>query len=112
MAAPHPLQGRAQKRARVDPAMLPESPVLVSDEHREIARIDVVGRRRQPPAAVRQGEGAQQPAVAVDDDGRSLARGRKVERAEARLVVLPGERRGDACGEDARAASGDDQRGG
>ena len=103
MAAPEPLPGRAQERARVDAAMLIETPVLVGDEHREIARIDVMRRRRQPPASVGQGEGPQQPAVAVDDDGRALARGHEIERPEARFVARPGEGRGDGRDGDERA---------
>ena len=107
MAAPEPLPRRAQERARVDAAMLVEAPVLVGDQHRDIARIDVVRRRRQPPAPVGQGEGAQQPAVAVDDDGRAFARGHEIERPEARFVARPGESRGDARDGDESADCGE-----
>ena len=48
------------------PAMRAEALVLVGEQHLEKARIDVVERRRQPPAAVRRRVGAQQPAVAID----------------------------------------------
>ena len=44
----------------VDAAMLGEAPVLVGDEHVEEARIDVGLRHRQAPAAVGDGEGAEQ----------------------------------------------------
>ncbi len=102
MAAPEPLPGRARERAQVHAAMVIEAPVLVGDEHGEIARIDIMRRRRQPPAPVRQSEGPQQAAVSVDDDGRYLARRREVDRPEARFVARPGEGRGDARGEDER----------
>jgi len=80
--------------------MSPEAPVLIGDQHREIARIDVVGRRRQPPAPVGQGERPEQPAVAVDDDGRALKRPGEIERRKPGFVVLPGEPSGEAGGKD------------
>src|SRR5690348_889844 len=97
MAVDQPLRAGAKKRANVDPVVLVEAAVLVGDEHRDIARIDVVRTRRQAPAAIGQGKGPEQAAVAVDDDGRALARGVKIERAEARRVAAPGEGRAKAC---------------
>ena len=61
---------RAAKRQRIDAAVAQEAPVLVGEQHREEARIDVGARRRQPPAAFRRGVGPQQPAVAVDHQRR------------------------------------------
>ncbi len=97
-----PLPGRAKKRAEVDAAVLIEAPVLVGDEHRDIARIDVVGRRRQPPTPVRQSERTQQAPVAVDHDRRALARGGEVERAERCSVAGPGEVGGEGGDENQR----------
>ncbi len=96
--APQPLSGGAQERARIDAMVLIEASVLVADQHREIARIDVMRRRRKPPAPVRQREGPQQPAVAIDDDSRAFARRHKIDRPEARDVAGPGDHRGGACG--------------
>ena len=81
-----------------------EAPVLVGDQHREIARIDVMRRRRQPPAPVGQGERTQQPPVAVDDQRRALARGGEVERAEDRRSG-PGEAGGEGGDDEERAAT-------
>ncbi len=58
MAARDELAGRARHRAPVDPVMRIEALVLVAEQHRQIARIDLLDGRRQPPAAVGQGEGA------------------------------------------------------
>jgi hypothetical protein len=68
MAAHQPLRPSAQERADVDAGMLVKPAILIGDEHREIARIDVVRGRRQAPAPIRQGEGPKQPAVTIDDD--------------------------------------------
>jgi hypothetical protein len=46
-----------------------EALVLVGEEQIEEARIDAVAGGGQPPAAVGRGVGAQQLAVAVDDEG-------------------------------------------
>src|SRR5579862_4004238 len=75
-AGEHKLSGGADKRAIVDAVMLGKAPVLVTDEHREEARIDLGLVDRQPPNAVGGGERAKQPAVLVDDDarGRNLCR--------------------------------------
>ena len=93
-----PLPRRPHQRTAVDAGMAPEARVLISEQHRQIARIDLAGGRRQPPAAVGQGEGAQQPAVAVDDDRRAEPRGSEVERAKAFDIGVP--RRGPAESED------------
>jgi hypothetical protein len=90
-----------------------EATVLIAEQHCQIARIDLAGGGRQPPPPVGQGEGAQQPAVTVDDDRRTKSRRSEVERAEAFDIAVP--RRRDAkaedededaeCGEEAALAS-------
>ena len=97
-----PLRACADERADVDAVVLIEPPVLIGDEHREIARIDVVRGRGQAPAPVRQCEGPQQSAVAIDDDRRALARGHKIDRPEARRISRPGDARRNACDEEER----------
>ena len=77
--------------------MLEKPPVLISDEHRDVARIDVMRGRRQSPASVGQSEGPKQPAIAIDDDRRAFARRGKIERAETCGVTRPGEGRTEAC---------------
>ena len=84
-----PLPAGADHRAPVDAVVVIEPPVLVGDQHGEIARIDFVRRRGQAPTPVRQGESPQQPAVAIDDDRRALARGGKIDRPEACRVAIP-----------------------
>ena len=61
-----PLREGTAKRERVDAAMGVEPLVLVGEQKFYQARIDVLARRRQSPAALRRGVGAQQLAVAVD----------------------------------------------
>ena len=56
-----------------------------------------MGRRRKPPAAVGQGERPQQPAIAIDDDRRAVARGHQIDRSEARDVARPRDRRAEAA---------------
>ena len=73
MAAREPLRAGADQRARIDAAMVVESGILIGDEHREIARIDVVRGRRQAPAPVGQRERPEQPPAAIDDNRRALA---------------------------------------
>src|SRR4029079_6653654 len=51
---------------------VPEALILIGEQHVEIARIDVLSRRRQPPAAVTSDIGPEQLAVPVDHDGRKL----------------------------------------
>ena len=108
MAARHELAGGARHRAPVDAVVRVEAAVLVAEQHRQIARIDLAGGRRQPPAAVGQGEGAQQPAVAVDDDRRAEPRRREVERAEAFDIGVPRRRPAEAEDEDQRAEGGEE----
>ncbi len=107
MAAKKPLSGRAQKGARIDAAVLIEPPVLIGDQHRKIARVDLMGRRRQAPAPIGQGEGPEQPPLAIDDDGRALARGHEVDRPEARGIARPENRRREAGDEDERHRGGE-----
>ena len=109
MAAHQPLRAGANERAKVDAVMLIKPPVLIGDEHRDIARIDVMRGRRQPPAAIGQSEGPEQPAVAIDDDRRALARGRKIERAEACGVARPGDGRAEARRRYERKQRGEDE---
>ncbi len=97
MAARQPLRPGANERAKVDAVVLVKPAVLIGDEHRDVARIDVMRRRRQPPAPVGQSERPEQPAVAIDDDRRAFARRGKIERAKARDVVGPGGGRAKAC---------------
>src|SRR5690242_7766939 len=52
--------------------MVIEALVLVGEQRLEEARIDVVARRWQPPAAFGREIGAQKLAVAVDHDGRDF----------------------------------------
>ena len=89
MAAHQPLRAGANEGAKVDPVVLVEAPVLVGDKHRKVARINVMRGRRQTPAPVRKGKRPEQPAVAIDDDRRALARGGEIERAEARRIAVP-----------------------
>ena len=64
----HELQRGAEKRLHVDAAVLAEAPVLVGDQRLDEERVDLGERDRQPPAPVGDREGAEQHAVAVDDD--------------------------------------------
>ena len=57
MAAHQPLRAGANEGAKVDAVVLIKPPVLIGDEHRDIARIDVMRGRRQSPASIGQGEG-------------------------------------------------------
>src|SRR5208282_3284563 len=102
VAAREPLRAGADQRADIDAAMAIEAPVLVSDEHGQIARIDLVRGRRQTPTAVGQSERPEQAPVAIDDDRRAVARGCEIERPEARLVAAPADARRQARGEKER----------
>ena len=55
---------------RIDTSVLVEALVLIGHEHGEEARVDIGGSHRKPPEAVLRDEGAEQPAVAVDDERR------------------------------------------
>lgn len=68
-AVTHKLTSRARQGARIDAAVGAEIAILEGEQHGEIALVDVAHRHRQPPAIVRSGEGTQQRAVPVDDDG-------------------------------------------
>jgi predicted GNAT superfamily acetyltransferase len=103
VAARDELRRGARHRPPVDAVMGVEAAVLVAEQHGQIARIDLAGGGWQPPAAIGQGEGAQQPAVAVDDDRRAKSRRREVERAEAIDVAVPRDRNAEAEDDDERA---------
>ena len=65
-------------RQRIDAVMAAEALVLEGDQHGEVARIDLLHLRRQAPAAVGRGVGAQQPVVAVEHrDGQRLGAGQR-----------------------------------
>ena len=90
MAARDPLARGARHRAPVDAAMRIEAPVLVGEQHREIARIDFAARGGQAPASVGQGESAQEPPVAIDDDRRADPGRSEIERPQAVEKAVPG----------------------
>ena len=54
------------ERQRIDAGMAAKAPVLVGEQQIEIARIDLVGARRQAPAAVTRCERPQQAAFAIE----------------------------------------------
>src|SRR3546814_4532918 len=56
----------------VDTGMLGEAPVLDGRQHRQVERVDLGRRGRQPPGIVRRQEHAQRPAVAVGDRQRRM----------------------------------------
>ena len=58
---------RTHQRQRIDAAMRIKAFVLVGDEQCNEARIDVVGRGLEAPAALRRRIGPQQPALAIDN---------------------------------------------
>ena len=68
------LHGGARQRAHVDAAVIVEALVLEGHEHGEIALVDVGGFDGKAPAAVRRGEGAQQPVAPVEDGRRDFLR--------------------------------------
>ena len=81
-AVPHELERGAEERLHIDAAMLAEAPVLVGDQRFDEERIDFVERGVEPPASVGGGEGAEEDAVAVEDE----AAGFGVERRELDAV--------------------------
>ncbi len=114
MAMRQPLSPGAQQRARVDSGMIVEAPVLVGDQHRDIAGIDIVDRRRKAPDSVPHREGAQEASVAVEHHGRAFAGGHEIEGRETLDVTRPdempacarrGEERDDGERDDGGAAS-------
>ena len=50
----------------VDAVMRMKTPVLVGDQHLEIARVGFGDLQRQAPAPVGRGEGAQQPVIGIE----------------------------------------------
>jgi hypothetical protein len=68
----HQLNGGAGERPNIHAAMLAEARVLVGDQGIHEQRVDVGEGRGQAPAAVGDGEGAEQDAVAVDDQRAGL----------------------------------------
>ncbi len=70
------LHGGARQRAHVDAAVIVEALVLEGHEHGEVALVDVGGFDGKAPAAVRRGEGAQQPVAPVEDGRRDFLRRR------------------------------------
>ncbi len=92
-------------RQRIDAMMRAEAPVLEGEQHLDIARIDILDRRRHAPAPVRHGEGAQELAVAVEHDGGALRRRRKIERRQAR----PGDGEGCEGGKNRYSRDGKDR---
>jgi hypothetical protein len=58
--------------------MAVETAVLIGNEHRDEARIDIARVNRKPPASVRRREGPQKTPVSIDDDARALACGGKI----------------------------------
>ena len=64
------LRRGAGERQRIDAVVVEEAAVLVGEQHRQEARIDIRAGRRQPPAALRRGVGPQQPPVAIDHQRR------------------------------------------
>ena len=103
MAAGDQLAGGARHGGPVDAAVGIEAAVLVTEQHRQIARVDLGGRGRQTPPAVGQGEGAQQPIVAVDDHRRAEPRRGEVKRAEMLEIGVPRRRDAETEGENQRA---------
>ena len=72
VAAGRELKRGAAERQKVDTVMLVETFVLIGEQHFEETRIDILDGRRQPPAPLAGGVGAQQPALAVEHDMRGL----------------------------------------
>ena len=66
------LPGGAHRGERIDAVMPVEPLVLIGDQHPDQQRVGAVEICRQTPAAVGDGEGAQELAVAVDDRARQL----------------------------------------
>ena len=96
------LQAGARQSAPVDAVMRVKARILIGEQHRDIARVDFAELNRQAPAPVGQGEGAQQASVAIDDDGRSLARRHQIDRAEILKILRPCRRDGERQNENQR----------
>ena len=104
MAVAYPLQRGPPKAEKIDAMMAVETAVFVGNQHRDEAGIHVLCRDGKPPASVRRREGAQQDAVAIDDDVRALTRGGKIERTRRVPKMLQGRGDGEA-GQRARKKS-------
>ena len=99
MSAGHQLPGGARQRQRIDAVMLVEALILVGEQQLEEARIDILHRRRQPPAAFAGGIGAQQLAIAVEHHVRKfeiLAERRRSERIDPNATAGKHDQRGSA----------------
>src|SRR5690606_13348222 len=60
-------------REQIDTAMLVVAAILVGEQHRDIARVDVLHVHRQPPSALGRGERPQKIAIPAEDgDGKLL----------------------------------------
>ena len=72
VAAAGELCGGARHGHRVDAVMGPETFVFIRKQQFQEPRIDIFLGRRQPPAPLAGGIGAQQPALAVEHDVRGV----------------------------------------
>ena len=88
---------RSQEGQEVDAGMPVEACVLIGLQHREIARIDIGGLDRKPPASILRRERAQQLPVPVEYHGRAVLRNGQVERPQA-LGEAPQRQRRDENG--------------
>ena len=68
VTAAHELPGGASHRQRIDAMMPVEALVLIRKQQTQKARVDVLSRNRQPPAALFRRVGAQQAPLAVEHD--------------------------------------------
>src|SRR5271163_968465 len=108
VAARRPLPRGARHRPDIDALMIIEPAVLVADQHRKVARIDLARSDGQSPASVGQSEGAEQPPVAIDDDGRTVARSRQIERTEMLQIARTRRGHGERQREDGRPEGGEE----
>ena len=68
------LPARPKRRQGIDAAVRPEAPILESEKHVEIARVDIADRNRQSPDAVRRREGPQQTIATIENNGGGVPR--------------------------------------
>jgi hypothetical protein len=76
------LREGAAERERIDAMVRIEPLVLVGEQQCQETRIDMLARRRQPPAPLQRGVGPQQLAVAIDHqrrEGEPLPQRRRAE---------------------------------
>ena len=100
------LHHRPAERERVDAVMRFKALVLVGEQHGEEARIDVLARRRQPPATLERGVGPQQPPVAIHHqrgEGEPLAQRRRPERRDPPSAARQDRGSRDEQGDEAQA---------